>query len=983
MNTAGFLDRIIGGGNYVVVCWKNEKGLFHRGYRRQQSGAAAGLAQWCAGQKMDAYFAMASFMLAQATGTDALGVDKFIVRRTHDNAQGLKCFWADLDISRPNDGKDPSQVYADVPAAVAWLKAFRDATGMPLPNVWVQSGWGLHVYWVMQDTMTAADWLPYAEALKAAMLATGAVGDVSVSTDHARILRPPGTFNFKDPAHPQEVKLVRNNPQDFPNQDILDKLTPYMGTKKPFQGKKNGASGPTPFGKSKLSTAGQANLEEHKFPPVAFNDIVDNCEQLRHTRDTHGKNDSRNLWQFGTVNTCVFLEDGDAWVHPLSDGYHKYTPEETDAVYNTTKEEHENKNFGPPSCSTWNTHRPGICTRCPLWGKITTPMQAHSSGDLPPNYRRKEGTIQRAVGAQWNTILKGDVKQPVLYQTIRGYEIRFLYEFNSTHQPRVLQSDLKYEPNSAAAYWTGMGVQADPAQGKEMSVLVNSWIAQLRKANLVSTEKVKPFGWIEDSQGKLTAFAVGGRIYRPSDKNDFVAHHDPRFIEMYTPRGKLADWKRAAEIATKGRIDQQAIIACAFGAPLVRFTGYGGLTLSFWSTSSGIGKSTAMHVGQTVWGSIDGVCYRNDSELSISAKIAATQALAQYLDEMQFDESNSKKTVGALYDMAQGAGRQRLNADATLKPAERWSSLGVILSNAPLLDHVAAHKNFTDAGAARLFEMEIRRLPGAHMPHLQNMIVETCNLSYGTAGEVFAEYLMAHLDAVRALQMKFAVGIAAEMGAQAAERFYVAGISCILAGASMAKQCGLINFDIAGLWAFFKAAWLESRAKYSTLAPISKKVNGASINLEAVFDAYMGATQTQRLVTSRFRKSGVFDKGFQVFQPLRGGDQRLMAHIAREEEVCSIHYQEFLGWCRKNNLGGTEVVDHMKKSLNATVGRRHFGGGTIYHVGYISVLDVPLKGPLASYLDDGIDEAVDDDTLKVVSSRPSGKPAAPGNKPKV
>src|SRR5215472_683205 len=400
MDTRGFLDRLVADGNYIIACWKNEKGVFHRGYRRADFKAAAGLAQWCANQGWDAYYAMASFKLAQATGTDTLHVDKFSIRRTHDNAQGLKCFWADLDISRPGDGKNPASVYADLNAAVAWVIAFRKATGMPNPNVWVQSGWGMHVYWVMQETMEADDWQPYAEALKAAMTATGAVGDISISADRSRILRPPGTYNFKDATKVKEVRLIKSDPNDYPNQGILDKLRPYLGNKKSFQGKKNGAVSTMPFGKSKLSAAGQANLDEQKFPPAAFNDLVDHCEQLRRTRDTHGKDDGRNLWQFGTINTCIFLEDGDDWVHPLSDGFPQYTPEETDSVYQKAKGERGDKGFGPTTCSTWNSLRPGVCNQCPLWQKITTPLQAHSDGDLPPGYRRKEGTIQRAIGPQ-------------------------------------------------------------------------------------------------------------------------------------------------------------------------------------------------------------------------------------------------------------------------------------------------------------------------------------------------------------------------------------------------------------------------------------------------------------------------------------------------------------------------------------------------------------------------------------------------------
>ncbi len=98
-------------------------------------------------------------------------------------------------------------VDCDAAAAVEQLSRFE-----PAPAIVAHSGSGRHAYWPL--------WPPVgpAEAERANRRLAHALGADSRSTDAARILRPPGTLNFKTEP-PRVVQLERLDvlPRDVPN----------------------------------------------------------------------------------------------------------------------------------------------------------------------------------------------------------------------------------------------------------------------------------------------------------------------------------------------------------------------------------------------------------------------------------------------------------------------------------------------------------------------------------------------------------------------------------------------------------------------------------------------------------------------------------------------------------------------------------------------------------------------------------------------
>ena len=123
--------------------------------------------------------------------------------RKAEDAQFLRSFFIDLDV-----GEEKAAVgrgYATQGDAQSALQAFLPRVGLPPPVV-VNSGTGVHAYWLFDQDIPAAEWKPYAEKFKTLCLENDLHIDPVVTADLARILRCPETFNQKtDPPSKCEV----------------------------------------------------------------------------------------------------------------------------------------------------------------------------------------------------------------------------------------------------------------------------------------------------------------------------------------------------------------------------------------------------------------------------------------------------------------------------------------------------------------------------------------------------------------------------------------------------------------------------------------------------------------------------------------------------------------------------------------------------------------------------------------------------------
>ena len=104
------------------------------------------------------------------------------LRRKQENCIYVKAFFLDIDVEH---GKD---TYPSKEAALKDLERFCDEINWPQP-VLIDSGGGIHAYWIFDEEMPAEKWVPYAKKFKQLCTDRELLIDQAVAADSARLMR--------------------------------------------------------------------------------------------------------------------------------------------------------------------------------------------------------------------------------------------------------------------------------------------------------------------------------------------------------------------------------------------------------------------------------------------------------------------------------------------------------------------------------------------------------------------------------------------------------------------------------------------------------------------------------------------------------------------------------------------------------------------------------------------------------------------------
>ena len=266
--------------------------------------------------------------------------------------------------------------------ALAALYNFCINHGIPKPSLIVRTGGGLHVYWLSDRVLTVDEWQPYANGLKAAAKAAGLKFDPTCTGDAARVLRVPGTLNYKyDP--PRPVSLLQG--PNLPNGDrhdfaaVFGKLLDKKAT--PLQQPKiEIAKG---FKDLPLTPSGI----DYDDTPLPFPPIKEGCAWLREAHDTGGKDHDQPQWHLAVL-AATFLENGDELAHQLGNQHPDYAKgEKTEEMWDRKVRERKEKDLGWPSCKAIHDAGSTHCESCPRLKLEKSPLNIGLEAALNDNLK--------------------------------------------------------------------------------------------------------------------------------------------------------------------------------------------------------------------------------------------------------------------------------------------------------------------------------------------------------------------------------------------------------------------------------------------------------------------------------------------------------------------------------------------------------------------------------------------------------------------
>jgi len=326
--------------------------------------------------RADVWMAMGSFKEKETT--DNKGT---YFRRTQANVDMLRCLWLDVDVSTKLKDYQTREEARD-----AIIEFLTDAK-LPTPII-VNSGNGFHLYWPLEHEYTLEEWRPKAEILKRIAISYGLKTDPQCTTDAARVLRPVGTFNYKDPNYPREVKAILEDHDEQTDEELFTYLVAS------YEARPN-APKTTLLDTPPADVADFPLLPVTTFPPQPKNAelIYKGCKQIR--KAPFG---SEPVWR-GMLSVIRLCEDGREWCHELSkldETQYDYT--KTEQKLNTLAQQ---QGEGMPMlCSTFSSLVPELCVGCASLGRISSPITLGVAGHVlhaQPSALENSATTHAAV----------------------------------------------------------------------------------------------------------------------------------------------------------------------------------------------------------------------------------------------------------------------------------------------------------------------------------------------------------------------------------------------------------------------------------------------------------------------------------------------------------------------------------------------------------------------------------------------------------
>ena len=762
-----FLQKILPDEGYYCVVGLKDGVSPQQSFYNTWEGIETGIRDLLEGD-FNVYFACSSFSNSE--------------RRTQENAMYMKSFWLDLDCG---EGKP----YPNQADALKALLSFCQTMKLPTPTI-VDSGRGIHVYWVLKESIKKDEWNPVAKQLKILCKEKGLEADPSVTADSARILRVPDTFNYKtDP--PAKVSVLRESPEiDF------EKIKELIGTTEATNG----------------HTFAEVDSRQKDNQQYSFSKIVQKivkgkgCPQIEYAIKNQDKTDY-NLWR-SILSIAANCKDSDVAIHAVSDKHPDYNRQKTEekAVDLVDK---------PYRCDTIDGININVCDDCSHFGKIRSPIELgleviEQEGIdpildfLPPKlpmpfFRAAKGGIYRkSRNPEDDDLLiyhndlflikrlhdkeKGDMALAKLILPKDGTR-EFLIPLACMTSKEELRKIL-----------SAQGVVMMPKQLDNMMVYLIECTKNQQSQDEAEIMRTQ-FGWVDED----TKFILGDkeincsnvRYSPPSPKTESIC-------KWLVSKGDIEEWKRVIQVYNKPDFEPHAFgFFTAFGAPLIKHLGFNGALINLINSSSGTGKSTVLKMCNSVYGHPDKLlAQETDTFAHKMHRLGVMNNLPYTVDEITNMHPDSVSTL--LYNVSQGSGPGRMQSQNNMerKNDTNWSLIALASSNASMAEKLSLIKQFADGEIMRLLEYRVDRTDNISKSDAYKLFEGTLLSNYGLAGPIYIEYLVKNLTKAVDLAQGIQEHLDAKANLNSRERFWSAVISCNIAGAQIANHLRLINLDI-------------------------------------------------------------------------------------------------------------------------------------------------------------------------------------------
>lgn len=740
--------------------------------------------------------------------------------RRGDNAWASRSFFIDLDVG------DSEKKYATKEEALADLNAFIAKHELPPPAI-VDTGGGIHAYWALDVNVPIAEWKIYAEKFKAFCLSSQLKIDLAVTADAARVMRCPETFNYKYDV-PRETSVLTPAYQysfdvfkEFLGIEELSTADVLASVIKGFDA--------DVFDPSKFQNY------EYEFATIAQKSLTDEgCNQIKHIL-MNSRTVDEPLWRAG-LSVAMRCVDADPAIYQMSEDYAGYNPQET-----LKKAEQTLSAKWAYTCEKFDSLNPGGCNDCPFRGKIPSPTHLgrrikEAPTDTPESVREDEDTqavsayqtyldlfkqnklfpfMRMAGGLYYQPPPKSEKgkkieQEPILLTKHDLFPVKRMFsqsDLACLEMRLVLPHDgvrnflLPMKCVGSADKLREVMLSHEVIFDLEVSPLLAKYILKWTD-HMVSIEAAEQMrtqmGWTEDRKGFVighTEVRENGEILKTASSPLVRA-----IAKLLKTEGSFEEWQKAVAILNAPSMELHAFgMLTGFGAPLMSLTSTPGAAICY-TGGTGCGKTGALYAAISIFGAprelglIDGGATEN----GFVGRYLNLKNILLGLDEVSNAKADHLSKI--IHQNSQGKPKVRMKAsvNAEREVEQNASTILFMTSNKDINDILQQAKASPDGEMARVIQFMIEK---PHLlrevPEYGRLIFETLHKNHGHAGvEFIKHYYKVGEEVVSEKINKWAKKYNEFLGNDTEYRFYENLVSSTFAGAELANDAGIIEFDL-------------------------------------------------------------------------------------------------------------------------------------------------------------------------------------------
>jgi hypothetical protein len=779
--------------------------------------------------------------------------------RKADEAKSVRSFFVDLDVGE-GKGYDTKQDALDA------IDTFIEANELP-PPVRIDSGGGVHAYWLFDKDIPADEWKPYAEKFKNFCLSHGLNIDPVVTADLARILRCPDTFNQKTEP-PTPTKVIGTEMPIYSFDEFKDFLGEIVQSQDDIL-----ASIPRGNLSEEQRKAAKLDNYQTKFSDLAIKSLNgEGCNQIKFILE-NSKNLTEPVWRAG-LSIAVNCSDGDEAIHVMSEDHPGYTRDAT--IRKTILP--DGSRLKPYYCKTVEDVNPGGCEGCAFKTKVNTPINIGKElQTVPPSEHAvvhtpdpKTGTVTTALktlpeelypfvygknGGIYYLIAEEDddgnitKQKSVIVSLYDIYPIKRIFSVadgecllmkamlpNDPEREFLLPIKHVYALDKFKELIASNGVLFNPGN-KEVGYLMSyiiKWGQYLMNKSPAEVMRMQ-MGWTPNRE----SFVIGATEYL-RDGKEVSSPTSPlcRGIAKHlSTAGTYEAWKEAANKLNTPSLELHAFtMLTGFGSALMDYTSTSGVTICL-TGESGAAKTGALYAALSVWGNPKDLSVLEATENGMTGRYLGLHNIPFGLDEVG---NILPKTLSQLiHKISQGKSKIRMQASVNAERDHEMSAslVAIFTSNQSLYDKLVTLKKDPNGEVARLIELTVRK-PEAFRNDsaLGRDIFDQFRFNYGWAGPEFIKgvYQLGESGISKAVD-KWCLRFKKNFGEDTAYRFYENVVSVAMTAGEITNAAGITQFDLERIYHKIVAEMVAIRDNVV-------KVN--SVNYESILSDYINRNQT-------------------------------------------------------------------------------------------------------------------------------------------